>query len=498
MAANKRKREVVEWFGGQILLPTYVHEGGAPFRPGGSLWCSSNARQIVGWSPFERDGSLAAVVEHFLQCTRQPMVGAPRMPDRVRVTSAELAAALRSVVPTSVEVQCGPTPEIEEVIQEIATQFEVQEGTETYLSPDIAPSLVACLFRNAARYYRAAPWKVLDGATLLSVSCEPLGLSNAVLACMGNVDESTPGLIYFGSFAEFEANIRAMDGAEGTEPHLRRQVILDYDRGAEVPPSMRKEVVAHQWEVADAHAFPWVAAVDDDGVQRPGTRDELVRMQLLSGAVADLVEKTKRLTKRLASGEPIVHECTIETCDGQRVPITLRVPFEDERVLELNQHLVDDLLDMYDDSPEAAELARPPRFAHLVPELALQEGLALEELTPKVLKALVFEGIAARLPVEPTDARAILEETRAMLKYLHRHEVIPDLDACLAVVDAKKAATLTKALADTSRYEMAKQILLAGKAAGFDMSTEKGVSAYLRSLDQPTKPARKRPSKKSS
>lgn len=494
MVGGKRRRELVEWFGGQVLLPTYVHEGGAPFRPGGSLWCSTDARQIVGWSPFERDGSLAAVVEHFLLCTRQPWVGAPRMPDRVRVPTRELAEALRYVVPRGVQIVCAPTPEIDEVVHDMVAHLETRppaEGEETYFAPDIDADLLARAFAGAARFFRAQPWKLLDGATLIGVDSAELGLKGAVLACMGHDDGAPPGLIFFESFADFEANIRSMDGADGHEPRLRKQLILDFDRGAEVPPSMRKEVAAHQWEVASALAYPWVSAVDDDSVQRPGTRAELALMTDLAEAVADLLERDKRLARRLAKGEPIVHVCKLD-----HAQVLLRLPFEDERVLELNQHLVDDLLDNYPDSPECSALGRPPAWAHLVPELAIQEGFALEELSPKIIKALIFEVVPARIAVHPSDALEILEEARAMIRYLHRHDVIGDLEPSLAVVGLKRAPALEKVLADETRWERSKQILVAGTRAGFDMSTEQGIVAYLRSLE-PAPKKKRTPKKKS-
>jgi hypothetical protein len=434
---------------------------------------------------------LPAVVDHFLASTKRPLVGTPHMPDRVRVASPELAQALQRVLPASVDVVCAATPELDDVLRAFAEHASAQrsEGDETYLGPDMDPPMIASLFSSAARFFRAAPWNLLDPTTLLAVTVESLGIRDGVLAVMGN-EGVAPGLVYFESFRAFEANIRAMDAVKGEEPKLRRQTILDFDRGAELPASMRKEVAHHHWEVATAFAYPWVTAVDDDGVQRPATQAELVRMQLFSGAVADLFEKTPKLEKKLEKGETVVQKCSIESSTGERVAITLKLPFADDSVAELNQNLLDELLDSFDDSPEARALGRSPAYALLVPELALAQHIELEELTAEMVTTIVFEIIPEQIALGATEARTILEDTRAMLAFLHRDGALEDLAGCLEAVDLKHVGELEKALGDPTRFGMAKSLLLAGIEAGFDMSSEEGIRGYLAQLEAP-KPARK-------
>ena len=44
---------------------------------------------------------------------------------------------------------------------------------------------------------------------------------------------------------------------------------LGFERGADLPVSMRREVAAHRWPVAAADAYPHVARFDHDGTPYP-------------------------------------------------------------------------------------------------------------------------------------------------------------------------------------------------------------------------------------
>lgn len=475
--ASKRKSGK-EWIGGLIAVPEWAREGPGGLAVRASVWVAGPPGEIVGLRPYGSEQvTIEEQVAHFVQTMQSPLQGKPHLPQRVRVASPELAKALRRVVPSSVEIVAEPLPELDQLAHMLGEAPPDQlTGDETYFGPGLDGVRLGAFFRGAARFARAAPWNVVSAYTLIGVTCNALGVNEGILVVLGS-ESDIRALVYFRDFAAYVRNVQSIDDPRAG--HMTHQIMLDLERAAEVPPSMRQEVVRHQWEVASAEAYPWVRVVGDDGEINPGTPSDLELMQVLGAATGDLFQRKTSIAKKIAAGERITHSCSVPLSDGRPVEVTLTLPFEDESAVAADDEHFDEVIEGFFESPEEQALGREAHFGAQVVDLALQDGSPLSDLDPASLKRALFDTVPAELAVHPDEARTILEDTRAMLRYLHRVGELDDLAGCLAVADPKHEGRLAAALGDTRRYSMAKSLILEGTRAGFDMSTEAGVRAFI-------------------
>lgn len=236
---------------------------GIPFRPDMLVWLGRTGA-VLGHKMGE-PGSLPAVAAASLRATiARPMAGRPHQPRLVRVASAELAKALSGCLP-DVEIVCAPTPEIDDMAQVMRSEFGRSEPAPTsFLAGDITSGAMGALFSAAEELYRVKPWDVVPGdSSAFTVSCEALGLKEAVVSLIGQMGESY-GFILFANDAAFDAflegSVALQDG--GSSEAIPAHLALNFERGADLVPELRKEVSRYHWKVAGPKAYPCLTASD--------------------------------------------------------------------------------------------------------------------------------------------------------------------------------------------------------------------------------------------
>ena len=129
-----------EWAGGRFTMPFEI-EGTQPLV---ALWVELPAGIVVGadiQSPGDRAGWFARTLR---KAMKKPAAGKARRPARIRVAEAELAAELRKAY-GDIEIVVGPTPEVDEAFESLATAMGGKEepvretqatGTERYHALD--------------------------------------------------------------------------------------------------------------------------------------------------------------------------------------------------------------------------------------------------------------------------------------------------------------------------------------------------------------------------
>ena len=298
-----------EWIGGLVQVPAYATGDGAPYRPEALFWLDASG--TVCAAQVAKPGELLSLAAEILQETIVKMKAEGTLatrpaggPTRVRVASAQLAAALRQAMP-ALEVVCAATPEVDALLDQMREQFSEDAVLEqTYLSEEADVAGMSELFAAAAALYRAAPWEsaLVDHAYLF-VTIKQLDLHGAVLALTGKPGHS-PGIVLLASLAHYSAYCDALPQlAHGGRPVLPRQLALNFERGAELSPSQRKEIVTHSWEVAGADAYPWLVVLDEDLIARAPTKREITLAEVLSRAVCVLVTEYESSLERAARGE---------------------------------------------------------------------------------------------------------------------------------------------------------------------------------------------------
>ncbi|MFZ5785878.1 MAG: DUF7309 domain-containing protein [Acidobacteriota bacterium] len=508
----------MEWVGGTASLPAYVTGDGEPYRPEALFWMGAEGA-ILG-STVARPGELLPMASESLQSTiEQPMYGRPHAPTRVRVASPELADALRAGHP-GLDVVCAPTPELDEMVAVMREKMGegFGAGEPSYLSPDIGPEAVASFFRAAAALFRAKPWKIVPSdQSLFSVTIEQLGVRDAAMSVIGQMGQSL-GVVLFSGLDDFEAYLDAAEAIEnGEEPEMPPHFALSFDRGADLPPELRKEIAEHHWEVADANAYPWLVAVDEDLVPRPPTAREVTMAEAIAIALTLVLAEKKALRAAWKGGEPLARTLSATTHDGA-VEVTLRAPYErapvvfdasddilsalavlaeedDEIDPGAREPLQDELVRRFAASPEAKDLDKI-QACRLVMDFAAEYfGETIATLGSSELREIIFDIIPRQVSIDASAARSIIEESRAFYGFLKRQHGLEQADSCLRVLGGDAVGKLEDALSDSGNFAMAKSLFMAGREAGFDMDSREGIEAWMRSVEgKPLPPSVRLPS----
>ena len=522
MAARK-KPTGIEWVGGLVSMPAYVTGEGEPYRPESLFWMGADG-VVIGYT-VGMPGELVALAAESLRNTiERPMFGKPHAPERVRVASAELANALRAGC-VGIEIVCAPTPELDTMLREMRERMDEDvEQEQTYLSPEIGSEAVGAFFRAAAALFRKQPWKIVPSdQCLLSVTIEDLGVHDAALSVIGQLGQSL-GVVLFADPDDFDAYLEAADAMEhGAEPMLPPHFTLNFERGADLATTLRKEIIRHGWEVAQANAYPWLVAVDEDCVARPPTAAEVTSAEAIALALTRLLSQRKAVLAAWKSGETLERTLMVSTQAGE-LAVTLRVPYEPEAArFRPPYDVVLGLTELAEDGDEMdhemrAELEHELMRRFVVTQLgatlpdvqycemtmdlaATCFGATIATLTPARLREIVFEIIPNMVSVDASAATWIIYQNRALYVFLKQEFGLKQADACLRVLAHSSVKKLERALSDMSKFSVEKSLSMEGRAAGFDMDSEAGVEAYLHALQsqsppQARKAARKRGKKK--
>jgi hypothetical protein len=323
-----RKKKGIEWVGGIAVMPGYVTGEGEPYRPEALLWLDD--RQLVLGVSTEKPGQLLArASESLAETIVKPMVGKADQPTRIRVATTELAEVLRTGHP-NLDIVVGPTPEVDAVMASMREHMgDHTDEEQTYLGPDVGSETMASFFRSAATLYRARPWAhVPANRSLFSLTIEQFALSEAALVVIGQMGESH-GFILFGSldeYALFQEAARALE--HDVDAKLPRHLALNFERGADLSPALRKEVSTHGWEVPESEGYPWPVVVDPDLVARPPTGKELSSLEAICLSLPQLLSQKKALEAAWqGDAPPFTTTVKVSTHSGE-VEVTLRAPHE--------------------------------------------------------------------------------------------------------------------------------------------------------------------------
>jgi len=134
--ASRKKRTEIEWVGGIAPMPGYITGEGEPYRPEGLIWMGADGA-VLGSTIGKPGEVMATAAASLRQAMERPMWGPPHEPTRVRVASAELAAALRSGFP-KLEIVCAPTPELDSLMALMREKLD--EDYEAHQSEPAAPA----------------------------------------------------------------------------------------------------------------------------------------------------------------------------------------------------------------------------------------------------------------------------------------------------------------------------------------------------------------------
>ncbi len=489
--ASKTRRGTVEWVGGSMVMPT-ADDASETFET--FFWLNARG-DLLGTTTYVTSRMAESLAESFRETTASPGVGEPHVPARIRVESEEHASALRRAVGPGTEVVCAPTPETEPVRISLAAYLDKigSAAEETYLTSGIEPEAIARFFRAVARLYVAAPWRQInEDQTSASVTITTLGVRRASLTVLGN-DGSPPGLLLFHDERSAMEYRIMLDEADDEDEPVPPHIALALERGADVEASLRKEIAKHGWTVAGPAAYPAISVFDEDGLPRPPSARELATMEAVAQALVILAETKPEALRAMADGDAFDTTTEVETSRGV-VTVELRALTDEEREAASYADLDEpdeagaeearaaaaEILRRFRKSPEGARLKQHHDWPGLLLEHARAFfGASVQELTSSVVEDIVFASFPQKVSCPPEVAGSIVEELRAFFAFLEREQLCPEAAACARLLGKDAEKKLRDGLSDPRSFGMAKTMIMAGLEAGYDLSTEEGMAAWL-------------------
>jgi hypothetical protein len=241
-------------------------------------------------------------------------------------------------VAPDIDIVVAPTPELQDLLEEMGASMPGQGevGPSYFEDGRISAALVEMLFWAAEQLYRVAPWRGADDSQVLRLDVPALGVEGACLSVIGALGESL-GFIIFPSLVAYDRFIGAMDRMdEGRGPRdLGTSMLsLNFDRGADLPPTMRREIAKHGWSVAGADAYPSVQHRDRDGVLRPLTDRDVRIVTACATSLGTFFVKHGVLFDK----DPVEPICESYT-DKDDLEVRLTLPYEAGPMFEVNNPL---------------------------------------------------------------------------------------------------------------------------------------------------------------
>lgn len=106
-------------------------------------------------------------------------------------------------------------------------------------------------------------------------------------------------------------------------------------------------------------------------------------------------------------------------------------------------------------------------------------GKTPPELGPLDVEEVLFDLFPRKVSAEPEEANAIIRELRAFFAFLYRQYGLDNMEDLLYCTNDDAIRDLEKELGDPNNYGFAKYFVMAGKAAGYDMSTQEGLNEFM-------------------
>jgi hypothetical protein len=218
--------------------------------------------------PASEPAEVAAQMAREVLAAAQELEAQPR---RIMVRRRETVAPLRAELAAAgcrAPVSVGPLDDLDEASAALRASMgvETKAGAPigcpiTWAGWGLPASWCAEAFAAAATFYRAAPWKHLWDADLLTLEA-PSGRTWAA-SVMGRGGDSF-GLVLYADPDDFERVCGMPDPYfPGATPALQQQVVsLLFGARRTISPAMRKEIAREGWEVAGPAAYPYLVTMN--------------------------------------------------------------------------------------------------------------------------------------------------------------------------------------------------------------------------------------------
>src|SRR5260370_12102331 len=100
-------------------------------------------------------------------------------------------------------------------------------------------------------------------------------------------------------------------------------------------------------------------------------------------------------------------------------------------------------------------------------------------MSPGDLREILFDIFPRKVSADADEAPNIIRELQAFWTFLQREFRLDNAADCLKILDDSAVRRLRRDMSDPANFDMAKSIVMMGKARGFDMTTEEGINEWI-------------------
>ena len=247
------------------------------------------AADLEGHPPAEPDAVARLLAASIVQCVARTGM----QPPIVRVRHARVAAALAAdPAVEGIRVEAGPLPGLDAVAADFLREVAGAEhpmptasGAATWRGWGLANAVIAEVFRAAADYHRAAPWRVVLNEQLVD-AVTPQGRRWS--ACVLGNGGAEFGLALYQERDDFLRQLDAPSPDIAFAGFHGAMISLLFSAQHELPRHMRKEVLAKGWPVAGPDAYPtmFVANTPGGGITAAQAADLTILLRAVPAFVA--------------------------------------------------------------------------------------------------------------------------------------------------------------------------------------------------------------------
>jgi hypothetical protein len=146
-----------------------------------------------------------------------------------------------------------------------------------------------------------------------------------------------------------------------------------------------------------------------------------------------------------------------------------------------------ELIDLFEQSPEKQTL-REEGIDGGWPRIMLDLGQTYLSVTPpkmsaKDLREILFDLIPLKITAFAEQAPEVIRELQGFWQFLQREFDLPNAAECLDVLDDEATQRLKEEMSNPDNFGMAKSFAMAGIERGFDMRTQEGADAWMRTYN---------------
>lgn len=112
-------------------------------------------------------------------------------------------------------------------------------------------------------------------------------------------------------------------------------------------------------------------------------------------------------------------------------------------------------------------------------------GETVDQMTLESVREFLLSHVPRKVAVEPKEAATLVGELAAFWEYLDRVYQLPQAKTIVAWLGTNGLVAQVKArLSDSANFGMGKSFVMAGKRAGYDMTTQADLDAFMTSYNQ--------------